>query len=283
MSGLPAPYYDEGGITIYHSDCREILPLLGTAAAAVLTDPPYAEQTHAGARTAARQKVNYHKKTPGALLTFDSFTEAELRDVFDMIGSTVRRWVVSFMDDTHAARFKEEPPAGLRYVRTGVWIKPNGAPQFTGDRPGQGWEAVAILHTEGGRMRWNGGGRHAVWTCNKPHQSTYPGDHPTVKPLSLVAEMVRLFSDPGDLVLDPFMGSGTTLVAAKQEGRRAIGIETREEHCESAVQRLRQEVLCFAAPVAAPRCCNHATGTTGLFAQPGEAGRAETAEGGQNP
>ena len=65
----------------------------------------------------------------------------------------------------------------------------------------------------------------------------------TSKPEGLMIELVRLFTDPGELVLDPFMGSGTTLVAAKQLGRRAIGIELEEKYCEIAAKRLAVEYL----------------------------------------
>jgi site-specific DNA-methyltransferase (adenine-specific) len=65
----------------------------------------------------------------------------------------------------------------------------------------------------------------------------------TEKPIELMRELVSLFTDPGELILDPFMGSGTTLRAAKDLGRRAIGIELEEKYCEIAVQRLAQEVL----------------------------------------
>jgi site-specific DNA-methyltransferase (adenine-specific) len=123
-------------------------------------------------------------------------------------------------------------------VRFGVWIKTNGAPQFTGDRPAPGWEGIAFLHREGGRMEWNGGGRSSVFITPKVNTA-----HPTGKPEQLIREFVRLFSQPDDLVLDPFMGSGTTLRAAKDLGRRAIGIEIEERYCAIAVERLRQQVL----------------------------------------
>ena len=140
----------------------------------------------------------------------------------------------------HAAVLAETPPDGLRFVRCGVWIKPDGAPQFTGDRPGTGWEAVAILHAAGGKMRWNGGGHHAVWTHGV--ERDVPG-HPTPKPLALIRRWVRDFTDTGDLVIDPFAGSGTTLRACKDLGRRCIGVEQNADYCEIAKRRLAQEVL----------------------------------------
>lgn len=69
------------------------------------------------------------------------------------------------------------------------------------------------------------------------------GQHPTTKPLGLVSRFVSLFSEAGETILDPFMGSGTTLRAAKDLGRKAIGIEIEERYCEIAARRLEQEVL----------------------------------------
>jgi len=90
-------------------------------------------------------------------------------------------------------------------------------------------------------------------------------EHPTVKPVALAAHFIRLHTVSGDIILDPFMGSGTTLVAAQNEGRRAVGIELSEEYCKIAIERLRQPPL-FAQPVQ-PNNGLHATAQPSLFAQ----------------
>lgn len=236
--GITPYYYDEdAGIAILHGDCRELLPLFAPESVdLVLTDPPYTDKTHEGARTGVYNTFNGDPAV--RLVDFSSFTEETLRECFDVIGRVARTWVVSFMDYRHAIVFDTFPPEHLRFIRLGIWVKPNGAPQFTGDRPGQGWEAIVIMHRLGGRMRWNGGGHHAVWTCNKARS-----EHPTGKPLPLVKELLCLFSNHGDLLLDPFMGGGTSLRAAKDLGRRAIGIELEEKYCEIAAKRLSQGVL----------------------------------------
>lgn len=142
-------------------------------------------------------------------------------------------------DWRHAAHAEKEMP--LEFIRNGVWIKPNGAPQFTGDRPATGWEAVAIMHREG-KKRWNGGGSRAVWIVPKAF-----GNHPTEKPILLISKFVTLFSDPSEIVFDPFMGSGTTGVAATQLGRKFIGIEREPKYfliaCERIENAQRQENL----------------------------------------
>jgi site-specific DNA-methyltransferase (adenine-specific) len=133
--------------------------------------------------------------------------------------------------------------AGLRYVRTGAWVKPDPMPQFSGDRPAVGFEPCTIAHAQG-PMRWNGGGKPAVWTyfTAKGNALDRP-DHPCPKPLPLMRTLIEQFTDPGDLILDPFMGSGTTLRAAKDLGRRAIGIEINEQYCRIAAERMAQGVL----------------------------------------
>lgn len=227
------PYYEEPGIQIFCGDCRDILPQLGPVDV-VITDPPYADSTHDGARTDSSGKVDN-------LIDFNSVTSAYLRSTYETIAC--RRWLVSFTDYHHAIDLENTPPSGLRFVRLGLWVKPNPAPQFTGDRPGMGWEAIAFLHSAHNRLRWNGGGCHSVFTELKIN-----GGHPTEKPIRLLMRLVRLFSDPSEVILDPFMGSGTTLVAAKNLGRRAIGIEIERKYCDIAIDRLRQGVLFPAQP-----------------------------------
>lgn len=219
------PYYQDDLVTLYHGDCRDVL---GSVAADVLiSDPPYAPETHEGARTVACTR---------ALVDFAAVDADLLRAVFSLAAPL--RWCVATMDWRHIADLERQPPDGLRFVRFGVWVKPNGAPQFTGDRPAMGWEGVGILHNATEPLRWNGGGSHAVWRVNKENSA-----HPTGKPLNLVHRFVELFSEPGELVVDPFAGGGTTLVACKNLGRRAVGCEIEERHCETIAARLSQNVL----------------------------------------
>jgi site-specific DNA-methyltransferase (adenine-specific) len=223
------PYYESDGFVIYHGDCRDVLPTLG-AVDLVLTDPPYSDVTHKGARGG---------NGTHSLVDFAATTSNELRAIVESLSTVCQRWLVATMEWRHIADLERAPPSGWRFVRFGIWVKPNGAPQFTGDRPSTGWEGIGILHRDvPGRMRWNGGGRHAVWTVNK-----CKGDHPTQKPVGLIGKLAELFSDPGDTILDPFMGSGTTLRAAKDLGRKAVGIEIEERYCEIAAKRLAQEVM----------------------------------------
>lgn len=220
---MRTPDYQRDGITLYCGDCLELLPEL-SGVDTVVTDPPYGDITHSGART----------RTIGAdsdsLVTFSSMTNTQAVDVFRLLVALAKRWVVGTVEWRHAAEFEK---SGLPLVRLGVWIKPNGAPQLTGDRPATGWEAVAILHREG-KKRWNGGGSRAVYTCNRVN-ATF---HPTEKPVELFKQFIELFSDETETVLDPFMGSGTTGVACINTGRNFIGIEKDPTYFATAVKRI---------------------------------------------
>ena len=155
----------------------------------------------------------------------------------------VRRWCLSFLDWHHALPLEDKPPRGLEFIRLGAWVKLNPMPQLTGDRPATGWEAIAIFHPPG-KKTWNGGGGPATWMHGTSRYGNFgPSFHPTEKPVGLLAKLLRQFSDIGETVLDPFMGSGSTLRAAKDLERKAMGIEIEERYCEIAATRLAQEVL----------------------------------------
>lgn len=219
------PYYEDAMVTLYHGDSREFLhELADQSVDAVITDPPYTERTHGHGVKA---------------ILFAPFTDADLLDALTRCGQVSRRWVVASLDYTHAFQMDATPPPGLRSLRVGVWVKPNPMPQISADRPGQGWEAISFFHRADVKPAWNGGGKAGVWI----HPVVQNEGHPTVKPLPMVADFVRLFTNPGDTVLDPFAGSGTTLRAAKDEGRRAIGVELDERYCEVIAKRLTQDTL----------------------------------------
>jgi site-specific DNA-methyltransferase (adenine-specific) len=232
------PYYSHAGVTIYHGDCREILPKLN--ADVCITDPPYDEHTHKNARGTTRHRFKPGEEGSRKLVTFDPMEDREVLSIFGSIGRATRRWVVATCAWQHCALLGHQTPDPLRFIRFGAWMKRGGMPQLTGDRPGVGWEAVAILHRTGEPMRWNGGGKCAAW-LHTPLK--VEAEWPTQKPIEFLLDLVSLFSDPGETVLDPFMGSGTTLLAAKDLGRKAIGVEREERACEIAARRLAQDVL----------------------------------------
>ncbi len=237
------PYYEDEYTTLYCGDCRDVLPTL-EAVDHVITDPPYGRDvyirrvghnTKAGSRTPDR----LYKGASMAMLA-----AGDIGEVDEMISPCslefarlVTRWVIVFSDAETLTTWRLDiEGAGLRYIRTGAWVKPDPMPQFSGDRPSVGFEPCTIAHAQG-PMRWNSGGLPAVWTYNTARGDARP-DHPCPKPLALMKHLVLDFTDPGETILDPFCGSGTTLVAAKTLGRKAIGIELEPKWCEVTKRRL---------------------------------------------
>lgn len=229
-------YYERNGITIYHGNCLDILPQL-EAVDHVITDPPYEAEAHTkGRRGGADHSGHYGEARP---LDFTAIDEATRLRSGGAMARAARGWLLVFCQ-VEAAMLWRDALQPAKYMRTQIWRKPDGAPQFTGDRPGMGYESIVTCWAGEGRSAWNGGGRHGVYEA-----LTVKGGsgHLTEKPIDLMRELVRLFSKEGEVILDPFMGSGTTLRAAKDLGRRAIGIEMEEKYCEIAANRLSQEVL----------------------------------------
>lgn len=227
------PYYQDDAVTLYHGDCLEVLPTLGQVDH-VITDPPYEAEAHTKGRRAG-SGAGVAQERP---LDFPAITDAERREVGAVMALCAQGWLLVFCQ-VEAAMLWREALKPAKYTRTQIWRKPDGAPQFTGDRPGMGYESIVTCWAGSGRMNWNGGGRHGVYE----YMTVKAAGHMTQKPEGLMSELVQLFTDPGDLILDPFGGSGTTAVAAKRLGRRCILIEREEKYCEVAAKRLRQTAL----------------------------------------
>jgi site-specific DNA-methyltransferase (adenine-specific) len=217
------PYYDQDGIVIYCGDCRDIINNIDKADH-VICDPPYDEQTHDGARFDFGGSKEIY------------FDPIDPKLVAPMLISACKEWVIAFCSMEMLGLYREA--AGDRWVRSGFWHRTNSTPQFSGDRPGQPGEGIAIMHA-GGKKIWNGGGKPAFWSFPK----VCGGPHTTTKPLKLMQQLILDFTQDGQLIIDPYMGSGTTLVAAKNLKRRAIGVEIQEKYCEIAAKRLRQGIL----------------------------------------
>lgn len=227
------PYYDHGGITIYHGDCREVLPTLEPMDL-VLTDPPY------GVRYVTSWRLHTDKmRTPVAN-----------DESLDMLAETWPVMLGKLKDDRHWYVFASPrmlPQAmGLVFPKHVIaWDK--GDRGTVGDLEcgfGEAWEA--ILYGMKGRRPLNGKRPRTV--IRNDWSSTRDPVHPTVKPVDLLGRLIGMSTNEGEVILDPFMGSGTTLRAAKDLGRRAIGIELEERYCEVAARRLSQEVLALDTP-----------------------------------
>jgi site-specific DNA-methyltransferase (adenine-specific) len=223
--------------TVITGNCLDHLPQLQPGSVDhVITDPPYEAEAHTKQR---RLKRGGEMSTEP--LAFPPITTDERENVAAQFGRLSKRWVLAFCQVEAAPKWTAcMEQYGLQYVRTMIWHKPDAMPQYTGDRPGMGYETMVLCHPPG-RKRWNGGGRVGVYVHNKNELGSQKAAHQTQKPLSLMLELVADFTDPGDLVLDPYCGSGTTGVACLRLGRRFLGFEINPQYAELARERLSAE------------------------------------------
>lgn len=220
------------------ADNSVVLPMLPEKSVAhVVTDPPYEAEAHTLAR---------RQRSAGVVdvlaIEFAPIGSKERAAVAREIVRLSAGWALAFCQVEAIAAWRESfTAAGAKWVRGQAWVKPDSAPQFTGDRPAQGYECIATAWAGVGRMAWNGGGKRGVYIHEIGTHGGEKNPHPTTKPLPLMLELAELFTDPDELVLDPFAGSGTTGVACLRLGRRFIGIERDTKYATVARERLQAE------------------------------------------
>jgi site-specific DNA-methyltransferase (adenine-specific) len=225
------PYYDKNGVTIYHGDCREVLPTLYKGCVdLVSTDPPFSVP------------VKYHDtdgdfpRNWGDLVVMEPF----FRECFGEIRRVVRDEGQTYIccdDESYPVFYKACMPMWPQSQML-VWYKPSG-------RRGRGWmhsyELVLHLrttHTEyAERFRQDVIGIMPVRTLNRQHPAEKPGD--------LWGFLAEGMPKIQFTLLDPFAGAGSTLRWAKDNGHKAIGVEIEERYCEAAAKRLEQGVFNF--------------------------------------
>lgn len=242
--------------TLHHGDC---LPWLATlpdrSVDHVICDPPYSEHVHKNARAGVSKVPLYNgrnKGKPGSArrgidrgvdFGFAAVTPELIEAYSERLARVCNRWCLVFSDVECCHQWRHAlAVAGLRYVRTLSWEHMSSAPQFSGDRPAAGFEVVTLCHAQGVKCRWNAGGKRGIYHhATEQSRGLSPRYHPTAKPIALMLELVADFTDPGDLILDPFAGSGTTGVAALRLGRRFLGAEKDAGHHATASERLAAE------------------------------------------
>lgn len=243
ITSLRALRVEVGAACAVHADTYAWLKAMpdGCVDVAIL-DPPYDEDTHANAKTNAGGG-------PGSLdIDFAALQSYDF--VRDLLRVT-RRWVIAFCALEQLGDYKRAAGGawnkGGSYVRGGGWHRTNGTPQITGDRPAQGIEGIAILHSRhhGVRMRWNGGGHRAVYVAPVVRGMARPGRgihrlHETQKPVAVIDQLVAQFTDRGELIFDGFGGSMTTGVSALKHERRFLGLEVREPAWREGAARLQR-------------------------------------------
>lgn len=230
------------GITLHLGDCRDILPTIAAESVDMIwTDPPYGHSNHTGDFNA---RLNDYREIKNKPIASDSMDE--MREVVDAMLTEAARilkadcccccccggggpkptfaWVADRMDR-----------GGLSFFHSVIWDKIN---------PGLGWryrrqhEMVMVAHRAGGRLLWADDKRATpnIYSFMPPRER----DHPNEKPVSLVGHFLVLHSKIGQLIVDPFMGSGTTGIAAVRHGRNFIGVEIDPAHFEMACRRISE-------------------------------------------
>jgi len=253
---LPKPYYEHAGITIYHGDCREILPLIGSADF-IFTDPPYGHNNNNGDlihnREAALGRPPSCSDSQQARPIANDGEEANplvqwfFREAKRLLGagSCCCCGGGGGGPDPQFARWSLWLDEHLDFKQMVVWDK---GPMGMGWHYRRSYETVLVAQKPGAACKWFDES-NAIENIIRPGLAgiskiiPQADEHPTPKPWQLAAYFIELHSQPGDLVIDPFMGGGSTMEAVKRTGRRGIGIEVSEEFCEMSAKRLAQDNL----------------------------------------
>lgn len=254
---MTSPYYSDDHVTIYHGDCLELLDVWAgmTEPAVMVTDPPYGIgwSKHGISRTFHGDRVRGDfngQHRPHQEIANDRTTD-------------VRDAALSLWAPRPALVFGSlllPPCPGTRHVA--VYVKPSDAGSLSGlatlrrdvesiyvlgdsdewkRQPGEGPSRSTLHGSNRPPSVWRTSVFRTHWAvAGTPHGLAAKSGHPHAKPTDVLSELIGLHSG---LVVDPFMGSGSTLRAAKDLGRKAIGIELEERYCETAARRCAQEVL----------------------------------------
>jgi site-specific DNA-methyltransferase (adenine-specific) len=225
------PYYEENGVTIYHGDARELVPLIRADVA--ITDPPFG--VGLVKKTSDYRNSNQwddgESMRASVLYRDDSAYVAELvRDVIPILLEQTDRAVV-FSGTRMLWNYPEPAAVGCVYTSNGA------------GRGSWGFQCMhpVLFYGRDPFLVDGKGARPNSFATEQPNLERF--DHPCPKPQSWLNWAVSRASRPGETIIDPFMGTGTTLVSASRFQRKAIGIDIEERYCEIAVNRLRQGAL----------------------------------------
>ena len=242
-----------GGQRLILGDCLEVMPTLGRFDA-VVTDPPYEDELHAAMGSFARLRSD-GAQCPSVLAGKLRFGGVNSRraDLGAMFCAVSDGWVIVFTLAEGVRAWRDVlQEAGAKYDTCLAWIKPDSAPRFNGQGPARGFECAVTAWAGRGHRSWNAGGKRGVYTHCVNTQRV--GGHPTEKPVALMQEILADFTRASSVILDPFMGIGTTLVACQRMGRSGTGIEIDPEYFDIACRRVdeaaRQPDLLIAPPPA---------------------------------
>jgi len=209
------PFFEDGQITLYHGDCRDILPLLAPESVdLVLTDPPYDRKSIALYGEAAALCAPLMKRGAAFVCYCGHYAVGE---IIAAVAPHLRYWWM-------LAHY--QPGDSLMLLGTRVWVR---------------WKPLLVFVK--GTALWKPYLSDYYTAPTKVGKVAQKVHHEWAQPVEPVREMIAQLTAPGGLVLDPFAGGGTTLRAAKDLGRRAVGVEMSERHCATTVRRMAQQVL----------------------------------------
>lgn len=223
----PVPFFDDGSVTIYRGDNREILGSLAPASVdLLLTDPPYG-QTYRGRYGQHRPIAGdgYAEAVPLFEATLSVAAGLLKPDAHLLVFANADRW----------AEFRDIVVGVAGHRNTLIWHKARGGMGDTSGTYARDYEVVIFAALGRRPLR---GKRDGSVLQGFPPPSARARTHPTEKPVALLERLIEKHAPEGGLVLDPFMGTGSTLVAARTTGRRAVGIELDARYCEVAAERL---------------------------------------------
>jgi site-specific DNA-methyltransferase (adenine-specific) len=242
------PYWTDGQVTLYHGDCRTVLPALGVTADCIVADPPYGETSLAWDRWpdgwldaaagvtsslwcfgSSRMYMAHWKQFAAWTFSHEVVWEKNIGtsmadDRFRKIHEFIVHWYRGKWADVH-----HEVPREAHYGRR--------------QNTRQGTYGKGIQYDNAPMAAWQDRGDRITTSVLRVSNLRRRGIHPTEKPVGILDPLIRYACPPGGLVVDPFAGSGSTLDAARCTGRRAIGIEADERYCEAAARRLSQQVM----------------------------------------
>ena len=225
-----------GGQTLILGDCLEVMPTLGRFDH-VISDPPYEASLHA-----AKAHLLNLRKDAGPELKEINFAaiDAIRPALVQVVSRLCDGWFIAFCTIEGVARWADCINASpLKYKRGCIWVKPDCTPQLNGQGPAQGAECFVTAWGGKGHAKWNAGGKRGVYRHNV-NQPDRHGAHPTEKPWRLFSELLTDFTNHGQTILDPFMGSGTTLVSCQKMGRLGTGIEIDPDYWTAACERVHK-------------------------------------------
>jgi site-specific DNA-methyltransferase (adenine-specific) len=223
-----------GRAILYRANCLEVMPLLHPVNH-IITDPPYEQIMHEA--KANGRKLRQDRGPELKALGFESIDTIRAA-VIEHASSLCEGWFIAFCTPEGVAKWADVINASpMKYKRACAWVKPDATPQMNGQGPAAGFENFICAWAGSGFSKWNAGGKRGVYThyTNPPERD---GRHTTEKPRRLMSEIVADFTMPGQTILDPFMGSDSTGVAAVMAHRDFIGIEADPEAFAWAVERI---------------------------------------------